>query len=276
MACATLKQEIFEAPFGRIDALDSAHFLNEKAKSDADYHAIEGSTANTSRQEDDAGLFEQSAGEGAKRPNDALGQREQKSIRDEWLQLRVSRAEGEVQNRWDMPFIPGVPQAGEYASFYSTYIQNAHGISDPIEALNKQLAETLALLNPLDESKQLFRYAPEKWSVKEVVVHMIDSERIFAYRALRIGRGDQTPLASFEEKPYVAAAEANACDWQELLEEFEHVRKASILLLSHLPHAAWIRTGTASGQTISVRALAYIIAGHVGHHTGILRERYLL
>lgn len=175
-----------------------------------------------------------------------------------------------------MTFIPGVPRAGEYASFYGTYIQKAEGILDPVEALQQQLEETLALLKPLDESKQLFRYGPEKWTVKEVVAHMIDAERIFAYRALRIGRGDQTPLASFNENAYVTAGNGNACDWRELLEEFHFVREASILLLRHLPEQAWIRTGTASGHEISVRALAYIIAGHVMHHTVILRERYLI
>ena len=105
--------------------------------------------------------------------------------------------------------------------------------------------------------------------------HITDTERIFAYRALRVARNDQTPLPSFDQDPYVAASEAERCDWSELLEEFEHVRRASILLLRHLPQTAWTRTGTASGAPVSVRALAYIMIGHVEHHLDLLRERYL-
>ena len=105
--------------------------------------------------------------------------------------------------------------------------------------------------------------------------HVIDAERIFSYRALRVARADQTPLPAFNQDLYVPAAEADRCDWTELLEEFEHVRMASILLLAHLPEAAWQRTGTASNYPISVRALAYIMVGHVEHHLDILHKHYL-
>ena len=105
--------------------------------------------------------------------------------------------------------------------------------------------------------------------------HLTDTERVMAYRAMRIGRADQTPLASFDENTFAAAAEADRADWSDLLDEFNHVRRATILMLRRLPEPAWIRIGTASDAPISVRALAYIMIGHVAHHLEILRERYL-
>jgi uncharacterized damage-inducible protein DinB len=170
----------------------------------------------------------------------------------------------------------GLPQPGEYNPDFAGYIDKARSFADPIQKLDEQRREVLSLLRPLDAEEQLHRYAPGKWSVKELLGHIIDTERIFAYRALRVARADQTPLPSFEENAYAAASEAERCDWNELLDEFEHVRRASILLLRHLPEAAWTRMGTASEAPISVRALAYIMIGHVAHHLEILRERYLL
>jgi len=105
--------------------------------------------------------------------------------------------------------------------------------------------------------------------------HIIDTERIFAYRALRIGRGDPTALPGFDENIYVQAAEVERCDWGLLLDEFIHVRRASILLLTRMPESAWLHTGTASGMSISLRAMVYVMIGHVAHHLDILRERYL-
>ncbi len=172
-------------------------------------------------------------------------------------------------------FIPGTPQPGEYNPAFSGYVNKALAVSDPLQKLSDQLGEALSLLRPLDENQQQFRYAPGKWSVQEMLGHIIDTERIFSCRALRVARADQTPLPSFDQDPYVAAAEFERCDWIELLEEFEHVRRATILLLKHLPDAAWSRSGTASNAPITVRALAYILIGHVEHHLDILRERYL-
>lgn len=172
-------------------------------------------------------------------------------------------------------FNPGVPQPGEYNRAFGGYVDKARPFADPIPKLDQQLHDLLSLLRPLDAGKQLYRYAPGKWSVKELLGHIIDTERVFAYRALRVARADQTPLASFEQDAFVAAAEIEPCDWSELLEEFEHVRRASILMLRHLPEAAWARTGTASDAPISVRALAYIMIGHVEHHLEILRQRYI-
>jgi uncharacterized damage-inducible protein DinB len=173
------------------------------------------------------------------------------------------------------PVHPGLPQPGEYSPFAAVYIAKAQAFADPIQKLADQLDEVLALLRPMDAGRQAHRYAPGKWSIKEVLGHVIDTERIFAYRALRVARADQTPLPAFDEKTYAAAAETERYDWGELLEEFEHVRKASILLLRHLPEAAWMRMGTASEAPISVRALAYMLIGHVEHHLEILRTRYL-
>jgi uncharacterized damage-inducible protein DinB len=172
-------------------------------------------------------------------------------------------------------FLPGLPQPGEYNPSFAGYVNKARPFAAPVQKLGEQLRELLSLLRPLEPTHQHHRYASGKWSVKELLGHLIDTERIFAYRALRVARGDPTPLPSFDQDPYVAAAEADRCDWNELLEEFEHVRRASILLLRHLPETAWTRTGTASGAPITVRALAHIMIGHVEHHLDILRERYL-
>jgi uncharacterized damage-inducible protein DinB len=172
-------------------------------------------------------------------------------------------------------FLPGVPAPGEYASFFGGYIAKVQDCVDPIKKLDEQMSEFLDLLQDLDEDKQLHRYAPGKWSVKDVVGHLIDAERIFSYRALRIARGDQTPLPGFDENAYVDAAEADRSDWQTLLEEFIVVRRTSVLMLQRIPDETWTRTGTSNNAAISVRALVYIMIGHVAHHMDILRERYL-
>jgi hypothetical protein len=170
---------------------------------------------------------------------------------------------------------PGHPQPNEYGSFFSGYISKAQLVEDPIAALESQLDDMLMILTPLDATKQMHRYAPGKWSLKEVVNHLADAERIFAYRAMRVARNDQTPLSSFEENPYVAAAEADRVEWSSLLEEFELVRSSTIQLVRNLPAAAWTRVGVASGAPISVRAMVLIMYGHVAHHMEIVRDRYL-
>ncbi len=172
------------------------------------------------------------------------------------------------------PFIPGVPESHEFSPWFAGYVDKARSFADPVQKLAEQMAEALSLFGSLPPDKHLHRYAPGKWSVQEVLGHLIDAERIFAYRTLRIARNDQTPLAGFDENQYVIASETEHCDWKELLEEWEHVRRASILLLAHLPEGAWTRMGTSNGEPISVRALAYIMVGHVAHHLLILRERY--
>jgi uncharacterized damage-inducible protein DinB len=172
-------------------------------------------------------------------------------------------------------FIPGAPQPGEYPPAFAGYIGKVQSFADPVEKLNLQLDEILQYLRSLAPAKRLYRYAAGKWSVQEVLGHVTDAERIFSYRALRIGRADGTPLPGFEENDYVAAAEAERCDWNELLAEFEAVRHASVHLYRHLPERAWIRRGIVNGASVSVRALAYITIGHAAHHLDVLRERYL-
>jgi uncharacterized damage-inducible protein DinB len=170
---------------------------------------------------------------------------------------------------------PGHPKTDEYAAFYAGYVAKAQGVTDPVMALESQLRETVAFLKPFSPAQQNHRYAEGKWSVKEVINHLTDSERIFSYRALCVGRNDKTPLPPFDENPYVAAAEAGSIEWGSLLSEFEAVRQSTMQLLRNLPDEAWTRVGVASGFPISVRALTWIIYGHVAHHLGIVRERYL-
>ncbi|MGH2667933.1 MAG: DinB family protein [Gemmatimonadales bacterium] len=166
------------------------------------------------------------------------------------------------------------PEATEYAPFYGTYVSKVPE-GDLLEALEAQRRETQALLKAIPEAKALHRYAPGKWSVKEVVGHLADTERVFCYRALRFARGDQTPLAGFDEKAYVPAGGFDARPVADLAAELDAVRRATIALLGSLDAAALARRGTADGKEVSVRALAYIIAGHERHHFAILRERYL-
>jgi len=166
------------------------------------------------------------------------------------------------------------PQPGEYAPFYEKYValvpqENISGI------LETQLRETQQLLGGLAGHKADFRYAPDKWSIKEVLGHLADTERIFAYRLLRIARGDQTPLSGFEQDDYVKSGNFSARTLAGLLEEFAAVRHATITLLHSLEDQDWLRRGVANKNEVSVRALAYIIAGHEGHHRITLEERYL-
>jgi hypothetical protein len=172
-------------------------------------------------------------------------------------------------------FIPGAPQPGEYKPHFAGYVSKAAHVTDPVKSLQDQLGEVLQLLQPLDESKQFHRYAPDKWTIKEVLGHITDTERIMSYRLLRVARADKTPLPGFDENAYVAAADFDNCAWTQLLEEFQHVRRASILLLRHLPGPAWLREGVSSDHPTTARALAYILYGHAAHHLDILRERYL-
>jgi hypothetical protein len=146
---------------------------------------------------------------------------------------------------------------------------------DILATLSEQMDATLLLLRGIGEEKAGHRYAPDKWSIKELVGHLIDTERIFAYRALRFARNDRTELQGFEQDDYVHNASFDACPFDELVREFEFVRGANLLMFKHLDEAAWQRRGVASGGEVSVRALAFIIAGHERHHVEILRTRYL-
>jgi hypothetical protein len=169
---------------------------------------------------------------------------------------------------------PGRPQAGEYAPFYEKYVALIPG-TDILGSLEAQRMVMAQLLGARSEREGNFRYAPDKWSVKEVIGHIADSERIFAYRALRFARGDNTPLSGFEQDDYVKNGGFGERTLADLAEEFTEVRGATIALFSALDAAAWQRRGVANKNEVSVRALAYIIAGHDLHHRRILEEKYL-
>ncbi len=166
------------------------------------------------------------------------------------------------------------PDATEYAPYYDKYVSLVPQ-GDILHTLDQQLDYTLALLRSIPESQANARYAPDKWSIKELVGHLADAERIFGYRALRFARNDQTTLPGFEQNDYVNNAAFDECLLHDLASEFEHIRRSNILMFRQLKKEAWERTGIASGNTVSVRALAYSIAGHEIHHRNILREKYL-
>ena len=168
----------------------------------------------------------------------------------------------------------GSPAPTEYASYYGRYVSLVPE-QDILATLRQQLDGTLDLLGGLSETQGDSRYAPDKWSIKELVGHIIDAERIFTYRALRFARNDKTPLPGFDQDEFARYATFGACRLADLASELEHVRWASLHLFGHLDGAAWLRTGIASESEVSVRALAYITAGHERHHVEILRTRYL-
>jgi|SRR6185436_17383275 len=168
----------------------------------------------------------------------------------------------------------GFPQPDEAAPYYFTYIDRVQS-DDVLGVLASQLDETLALLQGIGEEKSLHRYAPDKWSWREVVNHLNDTERMFVFRALWFARGFDIPLPSFDEKVCAAAAPADEISWARHVEEFRVIRLSTLAFFRNLPAAAWMRSGIASDKPFTVRALAYIAAGHVAHHVGILRERYL-
>ncbi|TGE06059.1 DinB family protein [Hymenobacter fodinae] len=167
------------------------------------------------------------------------------------------------------------PTAEEYNPYYNLYIRNIPAGHDPLQKLREQPKLLKKLLSDLTEEQGKLRYAPGKWSIKEMLVHMIDTERIFAYRALRIARGDQQPLPGFEQDDYVPASGADARTMQSILHEYDTVRAATLSLFESFGPEAFMRTGTASNSPTSVRALAYIVPGHEAHHLHILQERYL-
>jgi uncharacterized damage-inducible protein DinB len=171
-------------------------------------------------------------------------------------------------------FTIGKPEETEYLPYYGRYVSLVQD-GDILAALGAQAKETLGLLRSIPESQAGFRYAPGKWSIKELVGHIIDTERIFAYRALRFARNDRTPVPGYEQDDYIREASFDECALGDLAAEFASVRQSSLFLFKHLSEAAWRRRGTANDSEVSVRALAYIIAGHELHHREILRSKYL-
>jgi hypothetical protein len=162
----------------------------------------------------------------------------------------------------------------EAADYYFRYIDQVAG-EDICRVLEDQLPETLTLLRGISDQQSLHRYADGKWSIREVVSHLSDTERLFVFRAFWFARGFDSPLPSFDQNVAIAAAAADNRSWASVVEEFETVRAATLTFFRGLPDDAWMRRGMASDNPFSVRAFAWIAAGHVVHHMAILRDRYL-
>jgi hypothetical protein len=167
------------------------------------------------------------------------------------------------------------PDRTEADAYYFTYIDKVPRDTDIVRHLEAQLDETTALLNGVADEKSLHRYAPGKWSIRESMSHVNDTERVFTFRAMWFARGFNIPLPSFDQDIGVAGSSADTRAWRSHIDEFRAIRGATIQLFRNMPDEAWSRRGVASGMEFTVRALSYITAGHVAHHLGILRERYL-
>ena len=168
----------------------------------------------------------------------------------------------------------GRPQEGETAPYYLTYINQVPG-DDPLEVIESQLPDSMALFSGVSEEVSLHRYTPDKWSIRQVLNHINDTERAFAFRALWFARGFQTPLPGYDQNIAASGAGADQISWAAHIEEFRQVRLSTISLFRNMPAEAWTRSGIASDNPFTVRALAYIVAGHVTHHLAVLRARYL-
>jgi uncharacterized damage-inducible protein DinB len=166
------------------------------------------------------------------------------------------------------------PRSNDYAPYYGKYVMLVPE-GNFLEILEAQLQELKHLLEPLTDHQADFRYAPGKWSIKETLGHVNDAERIFSVRILRIARGDQTPIPGFEQDDYVKVSNASSRKLFDLLEEFYAIRRATIALIRSLDDASWLRRGTASGNEVTVLAIAFIIAGHSLHHRKIFEDKYL-
>lgn len=168
----------------------------------------------------------------------------------------------------------GRPQSSEAAPYYFTYIDRAAG-DDPLALLEGQLEPSLAFLRSISKEKSLYRYATGKWSIRQLLNHVTDTERAFAFRALWFARGFAPPLPSYDQDVAASGAGADGVAWAAHIEEFRLVRLSTILLFRNMPADAWMRSGIASENRFTVRALAFIMPGHVAHHLAVLRERYL-
>ena len=178
------------------------------------------------------------------------------------------------------------PEAQEFAPFYGTYVDTAASMlganpptanpaTDIRDLMGDQCDVLEAMVSGVQDEQANLPYAPGKWSLKESIVHMSDTERVFSYRAMRIARGDATPLASFNQDDYVPESRSNQRTMADILAEFRAVRGSTLALVNSLDATALLRNGTASGQTVSTRAICWIIAGHAAHHINLTRDRYL-
>jgi uncharacterized damage-inducible protein DinB len=168
----------------------------------------------------------------------------------------------------------GRPQNSEAAPYYFTYINKVTG-DNALAAIETQLDESLAFFSEISEEKSLCRYAPEKWSIRQVLNHITDTERVTAFRALWFARAFETSLPSYDQNVAATGAQADRISWASHVEEFRYVRLSTISLFRNMPSDAWMRSGIASDNRFTVRALAFIIAGHATHHITGLHERYL-
>jgi hypothetical protein len=166
------------------------------------------------------------------------------------------------------------PERNEAAEYYFTYIEKVRD-GDIVRILESQGPETLTLLRGISEEKSLHRYEPGKWTIRDVMAHVNDTERVFVFRALWFARECEGALPSFDQNVAVPTAAANERSWRSHVDEFEQVRAATVAFFRNVPSGAWSRRGVASGYEFTVRALAFITAGHAAHHMKILRERYL-
>ena len=167
-----------------------------------------------------------------------------------------------------------VPDRSEAAQYYFTYIDRVP-TGDLLDVLEAQRAELLALFDSISADRSAHRYAPDKWSIRQVVAHLNDCERLFVFRAMWFARGFDSALPSFDQNVAMATSGAGERTWRSHVDEFSAVRAATQMFFAHMPTEAWSRRGVASGYEFTVRALAYITAGHVAHHAKVLRERYL-
>jgi len=168
-----------------------------------------------------------------------------------------------------------IPQKQEYPPFYQPYIDVLESEPDLMESLEMSLELFEQVLYDIDDSKQTYRYAEGKWTIKELVQHMIDAERVFVYRALRFSRQDEKPLPGFDENSYVTNYNSNNREFTTLLDEFCLLRRSNILMFKDFGDKELHSSGTVEGLPISVRAIAFICSGHVLHHLKIIQERYL-
>jgi hypothetical protein len=166
------------------------------------------------------------------------------------------------------------PEANEAAPYYFRYINRVPS-DDILSVLQSQLEETVPFLRGISEEKSLYRYAPEKWSIRQLWGHVNDAERVFMIRAFWFARNFDTEMPSFEQEIAVAAARSDDVSWAQHVEEFREIRLATISFFRNLPEEAWTRKGIASGNPVTVRACAFIVAGHVTHHAAVLRGKYL-
>lgn len=167
------------------------------------------------------------------------------------------------------------PNSDEYAEFYAGYVQRAAAKGDVLVALPQQIDEIKSALGSLSDEQALFRDAPNEWSIKEMMGHLNDTERVFSYRLLRVSRNDTTPIPGFEQNDYVRAAGFDSHPIKDLIQEFEHLRRANILAIQNMTDESALRVGTASGYLVSARALIYMLVGHVDHHLESLNGKYL-